>query len=74
MDINYHGQIRTVDGRLETIIAWLLENQHRLSSDRLQIVFDCAGRSVSVEIKERYRVDATLGGGALAKRHSRQPR
>lgn len=43
--------------RIEKIIAWLQEHHDKVCCpDKVQIVFDCAGGRVSVEIKERLTV------------------
>jgi len=45
-------------GRVAGIVRWLAENEGRLTQPgKVQLVFDCAGSSVSAEVRERERVD-----------------
>jgi hypothetical protein len=44
-------------GRVATIMRWLAANVERVTlPQKIQITFDCAGASVSAEVKERERV------------------
>jgi len=45
------------NGRVAKIVRWLIDNQERVSRpERVQLTFDCAGRSVEAELKEREKV------------------
>ena len=48
-------------GRVAGIVRWLAENEGRLTQPRrVQVTFDCAGSSVSAEVKQREQVDAAF--------------
>lgn len=48
--------------RADTIVRWLLENEDEVSRpQKVQITFDCAGRTVAVEVKKRSRIEARQG-------------
>jgi len=50
-----------VRGRIALIVRWLVARAERLMiPDRLAVTFDCAGSSVSAEVKEREAVDAAF--------------
>ena len=45
-------------GRMAVMVRWLVSRSQRLmASDKVAVTFDCAGRKVSAEIKERELVD-----------------
>jgi hypothetical protein len=45
-------------GRLAAMVRWLAANAKRVSEpQKIQLAFDCAGSSVSAELKEREQVD-----------------
>jgi hypothetical protein len=44
--------------RTSNIIAWLMANVERIEKpNKVQVTFDCAGRSVVAELKEREKVE-----------------
>jgi hypothetical protein len=46
------------EGRTGRIVRWLAENVQRVEGpEKVQLTFDCAGRAVSVELKERQRIE-----------------
>jgi len=46
-------------GRVETMVRWLARNEARITgASKLQVTFDCAGKTVSAEVRERERVTA----------------
>jgi len=48
----------TVTGRVAMIMRWLVANAERVTRpQKIQLTFDCAGSSVSAEVKERERVE-----------------
>lgn len=50
--------LKTTKARARTLALWLLHNSDLVnSSENLQIVFNCAGGSATVEIKQRQMVD-----------------
>jgi len=43
------------------MVLWVLTQAERLVAlDRVQVTFDCAGSTVSAEVRERERVDPAL--------------
>ena len=45
--------------RARTLALWLMENADQIDGpENLQIVFNCAGKSVNVELKRRQKIDA----------------
>lgn len=51
------GEEYQIQGRVATIISWLISREDRVSAPAsVQLIFNCSGnRDVSVEIKERER-------------------
>ena len=47
-----------VNGRVETMVRWLVKNGDRISRpSKVQVTFDCSDRQVSAEIKRRERIE-----------------
>ncbi len=48
-------QHRTLGGRIAKIIRWLVENRDNIENQaKMTITFDCAGESVTPEVKVRH--------------------
>ena len=46
-----------VNGRVETMVRWLVKNEPRISRpSKVQVTFDCAGQQVSAEVKQREQI------------------
>ena len=46
-----------VNGRVETMVRWLVKNEGRVNRpSKVQVTFDCAGKQVSAEVKRRERI------------------
>lgn len=55
------GRRYELRGRVAQMVHWLSTRADRLmESPKISITFDCAGQTVSAEIKERERVDPAL--------------
>lgn len=47
------------NGRLARMVRWLIDNRDRVDRpNKVQVTFDCAGRSVVVELKEREKIES----------------
>lgn len=56
-----------VDSRARTLALWLLTNSDQVNGpEKLQIVFNCAGKTASVELKERKPVKIEQLNGNLS--------
>jgi hypothetical protein len=61
MNLVIDGKRIEVDKRVATMVRWLLMRRERVAApERVRIAFDCAGSTVSAEVKERERVDPAL--------------
>lgn len=61
MQVQFDDLSVNVSERVIKMIRWLLLRHDRIAvSDRLQITFDCAGSTVSAEVRERELVDAAI--------------
>lgn len=50
-----------LNGRVAVMVRWLAANAQRITRpDKVQVVFDCAGTTVSAAVTERERVPAHL--------------
>ena len=44
-------------GRVEALVRWVVQNEERITRPtKVQVTFDCAGKTVSAEVRERERV------------------
>lgn len=61
MNLICDGKEHQIQGRVATIISWLIARSERVTAPgNVQIIFNCSGnRDVSVEIKERERASPT---------------
>jgi len=51
-------QTYELKGRVETMVRWLARNEARITGPaKLQVTFDCAGKTVSAEVKRRERIE-----------------
>jgi tetrahydromethanopterin S-methyltransferase subunit F len=54
VEIIVDGQVRRVNGRIEQLIRSILSKVEIITrNDKVHVGFDCAGPSVSIEIKVR---------------------
>ena len=61
MILEIDGKRIEIDGRVATLVRWLVARRGKVTApDKIQIAFNCAGSSVSAEVKERERVDPAL--------------
>lgn len=49
--------------RVALMVRWLATQAARLSASKLSVTFDCAGSSVSAELRERERLDPDFSRG-----------
>jgi hypothetical protein len=61
MNLVIDGKRIEVGERVFTMVRWLILRRERVAApEKVRIAFDCAGSTVSAEVKERERVDPAL--------------
>jgi hypothetical protein len=63
VNVQVNGQPHQVQvrGRVALIVRWLIARRDKLNaSEKMRVVFDCAGSSVRAEVREREQVDPAL--------------